>query len=154
MGMERRLRTRYSHSCSCWPLWTCSVLTDSCSLPGQPTLELSMRMCLSARGGRVTTLVSTALASLMTLHRFALASLFVVVLALVAPAVQADQETFVQGACSDGVCAPGENCISCSSDCGPCAPTCGNSACKNGVRSIFSRESRAPVDFGDFQTRR
>src|SRR5688500_12569126 len=32
--------------------------------------------------------------------------------------------------CGDATCGPGENCVSCSDDCGPCAATCGDATCQ------------------------
>jgi uncharacterized protein YkwD len=31
--------------------------------------------------------------------------------------------------CGDATCSPGEDCLSCEADCGPCAATCGNDTC-------------------------
>jgi hypothetical protein len=32
--------------------------------------------------------------------------------------------------CGNGVCEPGEDCLRCVADCGPCAATCGNATCE------------------------
>src|SRR4029453_18632423 len=34
--------------------------------------------------------------------------------------------------CGDAVCDPGEDCMNCPADCGPCAPGCGNAGCEPG----------------------
>ena len=34
--------------------------------------------------------------------------------------------------CGDSTCDPGEDCVSCEADCGPCPPTCGDSTCDPG----------------------
>lgn len=33
--------------------------------------------------------------------------------------------------CGDAVCGPGEDCVSCTGDCGACAATCGDAACQS-----------------------